>query len=257
MITNTHYFVDSSPSNVNFIPELIDYNVSQITPYVFVTAENTARQFTNISSHGITCVINLAKELPQITFPSRSGIESLKYPIIDNPTFPALRYFDIVADRIAANVTSNRRTLLYCHHGRSRSITFILAYLIKHHHLPLYIAYSLVKSKRYLASPNVGFWSQLKKYELYQRNQKQIIPQILTYFQDSLAYSGQILNKMSNGFERVLTQLPIVNVFANTIYPRNRNFHVRRYYHTMQRRPSTYSYPYYIRLPRRVYRHRL
>ncbi|CAF2545184.1 unnamed protein product [Rotaria sp. Silwood2] len=253
MIIDTNSFVDSLVPNPNIIPVLIDYNISQITPYVFVTAENTARQFPKIFSRGITCVINLAQELPQIVFPPQSGIESLKYPIIDNPAFPASHYFDIVADRIAANVSSNRRTLLYCRYGRSRSITFILAYLIKHHRLPLHVAYSLVKSKRHLALPNIGFWSQLKLYELYQRNQPQYMPQVLTYVQNFLTYGGQILNKISNGFDRLIGQLPIVNIFANAMYPMNKNFRVQPYYCAIRRKPSVYSRPYYIRLPRRIY----
>ncbi|CAF0992828.1 unnamed protein product [Rotaria sp. Silwood1] len=256
MIINTNNFVNSSLTNGNFIPVFADYSISQITPYVFVTAENTARQLTNIFSRGITCVINLAQELPQIIFPPHSGIQSLKYPIIDNPTFPASRYFDVVADHIAANVASRRRTLLYCHHGRSRSITFLLAYLIKHHRLPLQKAYSIVKSKRHLALPNAGFWSQLKLYESYQRNQQQYMPQFLTYLQNSMSYGGQILNMMSNGFDRLFAQIPIVNAFANAMNPRNRHIHVHPYYRAVRRRSPVYSRPYYLRLRRKFY-HRL
>lgn len=127
----------STASSTGFGFAAVDHNISQITPYLFVTAEDTARQFPKIFSNGIACVINVANELPHMVFPPQTGIESLKYPIHDNPTFPASNYFDVVADRIAANVAANRRTLLYCHFGRSRSVTFTLAYLIKHHHLTI------------------------------------------------------------------------------------------------------------------------
>ena len=254
--------------NVNVVPVVIDYNVSQITPYVFVTAEGTARQVPTLFSNGIGCVINVAEELPQMVFPPQSGIESLKYPILDIPTFPAAHYFDTVADRIAANVASNRRTLLYCHHGRSRSITFILAYLIKHHRLPLSTAYAIVKEKRQIALPNVGFWSQLMSYESYQRQRQQQPQQqrpsqqqlqlmtplpIIQNVQDSLAYGQQVLTKISTGFEQIIAQDPFVNAFVDqqmSIYLKP-NSSAR--YRTIRRRPAVFTAPYHFRLPPGVY----
>ena len=242
----------STISNANSIaPVGIDYNISQITPYVFVTAEDTARQFPKIFSQGIGCVINVANELPQIVFPPQSGIESLKYPIQDNPTFPASNYFDVVADRIAANAAANRRTLLYCHHGRSRSVTFILAYLIKHHRLPLPTAYALVKERRQIALPNVGFWSQLRSYELQQ--QQRYAPLTYRNYQDSLAYGQQMMYRISDGFQQVLAHAPLVNTLTS---PMPWMYHQRpslQYHHRQLRRRPIYSHPYYLRHPTRVY----
>lgn len=244
--------VVSAVSNGNIIPVIVDYNISQITPYVFVTAENTARQFQMVFSNGIGCVINVANELPQIIFPPQSGIESLKYPIEDNPVFPASQYFDMVADRIAANVASNRRTLLYCHHGRSRSITFILAYLIKHHRLPLPTAFAIVKEKRQLALPNVGFWSQLRTYELYQQQLNN--PAILRSFQNSYSYGQQVIDKISSGFEKVLAQVPIINTaFTNPVYQKS---NIQPHHRNIRRRSSVYSHPYHQRVPLRIHHRR-
>ncbi|CAF4257688.1 unnamed protein product, partial [Rotaria magnacalcarata] len=78
---------------------------------------------SKVFSHGIGCVINVAQELPQIMFPPQTGIESFKYPIIDTPTFPASHYFDVVADRIAVNTASNRRTLFLSDKTSSSTIT--------------------------------------------------------------------------------------------------------------------------------------
>jgi protein-tyrosine phosphatase len=239
----------STPSNINIRPAVVDYNISQITPYVFVTAEDTARQFPKIFSNGIHCVINVADELPQILFPPQSGIESLKYPVRDNPAFPASHYFDTVADRIAANAVSNRRTLIYCHHGRSRSVTFILAYLIKYHHLPLQTAFALVKEKRQLALPNSGFWSQLKSYELYQQHQKQQqhAASILRNLQNTMTHTQQILHKLSHGFEHLLSQDRIVNAFINTTHsnrPRPISYH-----RIVRRRIPVYPHLYHVQSP--------
>jgi len=248
--------VISAIPNVNVIPTVVDYNISQITPYVFVTAEVTVQKFPAIFSNHIGCVINVANELPHIVFPPQSGIESLKYPIEDNPIFPAAHYFDTIADRIAANVASNRRTLLYCHHGRSRSITFVLAYLIKHHHLPLPTAYALVKEKRQLALPNTGFWSQLSSYELYQQQRKQNASATLKDPRNPFIYGQQVINKISDGFARALANVPIINTLTirmDPIYPKP-NLHP--YHRYIRRRPPIYANPYHLRIPSNI-NHRL
>jgi hypothetical protein len=270
--------VVSAITNVNVAPVLVDYSVSQITPYVFVTAEDTARQFPTLFSNGIGCVINVADELPQMFFPPQSGIESLKYPVLDLPTFPASNYFDIVADRIAANTAANRRTLVYCHHGRSRSITFILAYLIKHHRLPLPTAYALVKGKRHIALPNAGFWSQLITYEFQQRNQQYNQQQrnplynqqqqrnqyynqrqqpqqllnpspILKNVQDSLTYGQQVLTKLSTGFEHMLAHRPFVNAITGPNMSAYSRSTLPVQYRVVRRRPSVVPASNLFRLP--------
>jgi atypical dual specificity phosphatase len=153
-----------SSSNKN---HLLDYNLTQITPYVYVSAEEPVRLTRQVLSNRINCIINVACELPHLVYPTHCGIQSFKYPIEDIPNFPAICYFDIIADRIAENIALNRRTLIYCRYGRSRSITFILAYLIKYHRLSLPAAFKLVQDQRQFALPNIGFWRQLQFYDLY------------------------------------------------------------------------------------------
>lgn len=143
-----------------------------ITPFLYVCSESTIRQLDPKLFANIQCVINVADELPCISFPAPCRIQSWKYPIRDALNFPANCYFDTVADRIAQNVRANRRTVIYCRQGRSRSITFILAYLIKYHRLPLATAYRLVQYQRQDARPNLGFWQQLKRYDLLQRYER-------------------------------------------------------------------------------------
>jgi len=238
---------------------------------IFLMFLRILRLLQYLFSNGITCVINVAHELPQIVFPPQSGIESLKYPILDIPTFPASNYFDIVADRIAANTAANRRTLIYCHHGRSRSITFILAYLIKHHRLPLPTAYALVKGIRQIALPNAGFWSQLITYEFHQRNQQhnqqqQRNPQynqrqrqqpqqlinpspILKNVQDSLTYGQQVLTKLSTGFEHMLAHRPFVNAITGPNMSAYSRSTLPVQYRVVRRRPSVLPASNLFRLP--------
>lgn len=55
--------------------------------------------------------------------------------------------------------------------GVSRSVTLVLAYLIKHHGLGYDQAYSMVKSRRKIIHPNDGFIEQLRRFESQVRRQ--------------------------------------------------------------------------------------
>ncbi|XP_076920354.1 dual specificity protein phosphatase 1-like [Bidens hawaiensis] len=57
------------------------------------------------------------------------------------------------------------RVLVHCFAGRSRSVTVVVAYLMKTHGMSSSKALNLVKSKRSVAAPNAGFILQLQRYE--------------------------------------------------------------------------------------------
>ncbi|CAD8107940.1 unnamed protein product [Paramecium sonneborni] len=61
-------------------------------------------------------------------------------------------------------VNSQQNILVHCFAGKSRSTTFIIAYLIKNHKMKVIEALDLVKSKRPIAQPNSGFMNQLQQY---------------------------------------------------------------------------------------------
>ncbi|KAK3440882.1 hypothetical protein EUGRSUZ_B01140 [Eucalyptus grandis] len=57
--------------------------------------------------------------------------------------------------------------LVHCFVGKSRSVTIVVAYLMKKHGMSLSQALEHVKSRRPQASPNSGFMSQLQDYEKF------------------------------------------------------------------------------------------
>ena len=48
--------------------------------------------------------------------------------------------------------------------GKSRSVTLVMAYMMKKYKISFYEALNFLKRKRNDASPNEGFIKQLKKY---------------------------------------------------------------------------------------------
>jgi protein-tyrosine phosphatase len=60
---------------------------------------------------------------------------------------------------------NNENLFVHCQMGKSRSVSFIIAYLMKYEKMKLDAAYLYVKKLRRIAFPNIGFMRQLKEYE--------------------------------------------------------------------------------------------
>lgn len=54
---------------------------------------------------------------------------------------------------------------VHCYAGVSRSVTIVVAYLMKYWGWNVDTAISFVQAKRVVAKPNDGFMEQLRKYE--------------------------------------------------------------------------------------------
>ena len=89
--------------------------------------------------------------------------KTLKYYIKDITTQQISEYFDIIADVIHNNINENK-ILVHCYSGKSRSSSFILAYLIKYCDMSLQRAFDFVRQKREIL-PNIYFMMQLSEYE--------------------------------------------------------------------------------------------
>ncbi|KAG9457988.1 hypothetical protein H6P81_002496 [Aristolochia fimbriata] len=88
-----------------------------------------------------------------------------KIEVLDSPQTNLEQYFSECFDFINEAKRSGGGVLVHCFAGRSRSVTIILAYLMKTHHMSLSQALDLVKGRRPEISPNHGFITQLRKFE--------------------------------------------------------------------------------------------
>lgn len=55
--------------------------------------------------------------------------------------------------------------LVHCYAGVSRSVTIVVAYIMKKYNWNVDEALNFVKEKRVVAKPNDGFMKQLKQFE--------------------------------------------------------------------------------------------
>ncbi|XP_050220124.1 dual specificity protein phosphatase 1 [Mercurialis annua] len=75
------------------------------------------------------------------------------------------QYFDECINFIDDAKRQGGGVLVHCFIGKSRSVTIVVAYLMKKHSMSLSQALEHVKTKRPQASPNSGFMSQLQDFE--------------------------------------------------------------------------------------------
>ncbi|PQQ06371.1 dual specificity protein phosphatase 1 isoform X1 [Prunus yedoensis var. nudiflora] len=85
--------------------------------------------------------------------------------VADRVSTDLKQHFDECIDYIDEAKRSGGGVLVHCFVGRSRSVTIVVAYLMKKHGMNLSQALEHVKSRRPQAAPNSGFISQLQSFE--------------------------------------------------------------------------------------------
>lgn len=136
--------------------------MSLIKKGLFIGNFRDAQDIHFLQRNGITHVLCSAAELFPV-FPSKFVYKHI--PANDIPSYNLGRHFDVAADFILEAIQSGGNILVHCAAGISRSVSFVLAYLIKHEGMKLANGHSFVKSKRFIINPNPGFMKQLREFE--------------------------------------------------------------------------------------------
>lgn len=111
--------------------------------------------------HNFDAVINVCSEYEV----AKIHTNYMKININDCECEFICEYFDC----INAFIKSNRKVLLHCAAGISRSATFVIAYLVGECEFSLIDAIKHLKSMRAIICPNDGFLTQLILYEHYMK----------------------------------------------------------------------------------------
>ncbi|CAI0466348.1 unnamed protein product [Linum tenue] len=119
-----------------------------------------------LRSNNITHVLTLLKSLPPIY---TNDIVYKAIAVTDREETNLREYFDECINFIYEARRQGGCVLVHCYAGRSRSVTIVLAYLMKKHGMTVSQALEHVKSRRPQASPNSGFILQLQEYERFLR----------------------------------------------------------------------------------------
>lgn len=94
-----------------------------------------------------------------------NDVKIYNYTIDDNPFEDIIKIINETNEIIKTELENNKKILVHCYAGRSRSVSVIMGYLIKYHGMSYNDAEQLIKSKRLdnEININIGFIAQLKK----------------------------------------------------------------------------------------------
>lgn len=132
-------------------------DISEIIPGLFISDFATAMNQELTKQKNIQAVINV------------SGIEYkyhteyyLYHAIDDTLSADLTPGFNSIYDFIDLHLTERRNVLVHCYAGISRSVSYVIYYLMRKNDLSYDDAYEIVGKKRSKACPNHGFAQQLR-----------------------------------------------------------------------------------------------
>jgi len=123
-----------------------------------------------IDSNNITSIINLSNSNNYSNnYIKFDNIDYYDINIDDNRSVNISQYFDKCINIIDNSRNQNKNILVHCMNGVSRSVTIILAYLIKNGHKlnEALIYLKNIRTNQYVR-PNIGFFKQLIEFEINQ-----------------------------------------------------------------------------------------
>ena len=159
----TRIYKDNSNSVINHIYKLT-YNMTHIIDDIYLGNACDASCFYKLKEYNITNIINSTKEIPNYF---ESDFEYFKIDIYDvNSNSYNNDIFNNTLDYIYRLQTEkNKKILIHCYMGSSRSATLVILYLMDRYEYTLEQALELVKSKRDIVNVNTEFIQNLRNFK--------------------------------------------------------------------------------------------
>ena len=148
----------------NKLKEHLQVNhLTEIVDKIFIGSFLNAKNLDELEKNNIKYILNCALECKNIF---EDKFKYLKLDIKDQIDFPIQDYFEKGIQFIQESLNnSGGNILIHCMEGKSRSTTILMAYLIKCKNENTNSAYKILKTKRQLTMPNLGFMNKLREFE--------------------------------------------------------------------------------------------
>jgi protein-tyrosine phosphatase len=138
------------------------FEMSEIIQGLYLSGEEIAMNNELLKKNNILYILNATNHIP---FYHETEFTYYRIPLVDNPNINIRQYFDETYKIIDEIITDNKKILIHCHAGISRSATIVIAYIMKKNKITMNEAYKIVQKGRPCISPNLGFCGQLMLYE--------------------------------------------------------------------------------------------
>lgn len=134
----------------------------EILPHLFLGSAKDAARKEQLQQLGVTALLNVTQYCPNLY---QELFEYKCIPVRDTGCEDIAAYFQEAINFIDQIKSHNGKVLVHCQAGVSRSATICIAYLMSTKRLRMEEAYSYVKSRRRIVSPNFSFMGQLLTFE--------------------------------------------------------------------------------------------
>jgi protein-tyrosine phosphatase len=136
---------------------------------IYLSGDNGASDYAKLTKLGITHILNATDCIPNY-FEETSNITYLRIPIPDCGSIILKDYFPKVFEFINSALELNGYILVHCFAGKSRSASFVIAYLMQFQGMSYNDAYKHVQNYRPIVEPNFGFEIQLHAFGEFLNN---------------------------------------------------------------------------------------
>lgn len=145
---NYYVILDSTPKNGTLL----------------LSGKSFSSNLEGLKDHNIQLILNCTKEVPN--YFTAHTFDYIKLGLIDSEHQTIYNYFDTCADKIHKYLLSGQSVLVHCQQGKSRSVSFIVAYLLKYAKMNLSVILAYLSSKEVVMKINDGFMQALANYEV-------------------------------------------------------------------------------------------
>ncbi|CAI2165171.1 4310_t:CDS:2 [Funneliformis geosporum] len=168
VITNRGEFDPVSPKTpILMTPHEVSFVVSTIIPeFLFLGPEITkVEEVEELKNKGVRRILNMAFECEDFLGLKEKFDRYLKLNVKDAVEEDVERGLKVAMDFIERAHEDKMPIYVHCKAGRSRSVTAVLAYLMKSRQWTLRHAYDYVIERRSGICPNIGFVAELMRLE--------------------------------------------------------------------------------------------
>ena len=136
----------------------------QILPHLYLGCRKVAASLRSLKENHISRILNVTSSVPN-QFKDLDGFVYKQIAVEDSHEVDMIQHLPEAFCFIEDARNRGERVLVHCHAGMSRSVTVIIAYLMKYHDHTLESAFDFVKQRKRNISPNFSFMGQLIEYE--------------------------------------------------------------------------------------------
>jgi protein-tyrosine phosphatase len=155
------YYVKSRSLIEYYFPLANNQDLHEVYPNIFVGNISTSFNKEHLKNKGITHILSVIDGMGK-TYPNDFTYMNLK--AIDNKECNLSQYFENSYQFINDAIRKGGKVYVHCICGVSRSVSVVIAYLIKEKKMSPEKALMSIKTIRPVANPNQGFREQLKLY---------------------------------------------------------------------------------------------